>query len=562
MEPAEMSDDDSRSLEYGDEFEGAYFTEEEGLRPLGMFSDPSEEPVTTLHWFRFDSLRLNDNPAFHFAVSSGQRLRVVVILDAWFNSRNRNGPVANVWRFLLESLHDLDNRLQKEPYQIRLNVFLGQPTYVLPKLFKNWNVTKLTFQKSQASFESISHDQIIEAIAEEHEVTTKTFYNHTLYHPEEVLKAGDGKYPQSHKEFSQLVLTMGRPKEPLPEPDPVSDSAPSSPDHPEPPIGTIPTLQEVGFDESEELYTNVWVGGETEALERLHGFCSKRMQLIDDPHSLIMSNDALSPYIRFGCLSVKQFFHHVRQHASTSGEGQSLFETIVKRLLKREFAFHVGSVFPGFDTMKQNPYCIKLPWDENDDYLEAWRSGKTGFPWIDAVIRQCRTEGFSHFFARESIAVFLTRGYLWVNWERGNEFFQEFMLDYELPVATVCWLQGSCSAYWQDKVELYDPVQIGKMMDPDGHYIKSFVPEVRSLPVEYVHSPWDAPVDVQKSVGCLVGQDYPEPIVELCDQGPLCCRRIQTMVSALQDVFSDKTHPIEEERVQPDPPGVDVPSPE
>lgn len=501
----------------------------------------SEQPPTTLHWFRLDSLRISDNPAFRSAVTTGQRIKAMVILDPWFSSNNKTGPAVNVWRFLLESLHDLDNRLQKKPYRIRLNVFLGQPTIILPTLFKKWNVKKLTFQASQVSVEASQHDELIKLIAGEHNVSAVSFYSHTLYNPEDVKMVNDGKYPQSYKELRRVLPIVGKPEEPAPEPDPVSILLGQPDGKPESPEGHIPTLQELGFGEEEALYTNSWVGGETEALSRLSKFCSHRVTVAEEPVCWLLNKDSLSPYIRFGCLSVRQFFSQIRQYASLSTKGQMLFEELTKNLLMREFSTMIGNSVPRFDVMKDNPLCIQLPWDEDDRLLTAWREGRTGYPWIDAGIRQCIQEGWAHFTVRQSLAVFLTRGYLWISWERGKEFFQEFMLDFELPISTVCWMQSSCSGFFADQIETYDPCYIGKQMDMDGHYIKRYVPELKDFPAEYIHNPWTAPDFVQRQANCIVGENYPKPVVDVCQQGELCCQRIRSVLTALQEVYGEYT---------------------
>ena len=498
------------------------------------------EPPTALHWFRMDSLRLNDNPAFHHAVSTGKRLRTVVILDPWFNSNNKSGPGVNVWRFLLEALQDLDNRLQKRPYFTRLNVFLGQPTIVLSALFKKWNVSELTFQASQTSMESMKHDEVIKMTAATHNVTATSFFSHTLYNPDDILRCNNGKFPHSYKELRRILPLVGRPQEPCPEPDPILTLLRQNPpEHSDSQEGKIPSLQDLGFGREYSLYTNSWVGGETEALSRLSNFCSRRATQPDDPLTWLMSKDSLGPYIRFGCLSVRQLFSQLRQYASTSSKGQLLFSELTKNLLMREFAYMVGLTVPKFDVMKGNPLCIQLPWDENERLFNAWREGKTGYPWIDASMRQIIKDGWAHYSARQSIAVFLTRGYLWINWERGKEFFQEYMLDFELPVSTVCWMQSSCSGFFCDFVQSYDPCQVGKQMDMDGHFIKLYIPELQDFPSEYIHSPWLAPHHVQQQARCIIGRDYPSPIVDVCEQGQLCCQRIRAVLTALREVYGE-----------------------
>ena len=498
---------------------------------------PSENPATVVHWFRMDSLRLHDNPAFNCAVTSGLRFKAIFIVDPWFNASYKNGPSVNVWRFLIESLHDLDNKLQMKPYQTRLNVFVGQPTAILPEIYRKWNVQRLTFQASQISYESKEHDEVIQRIATEHGIKAVPFYSHTLYNPNDIFISNGGRVPVSYKEFRRLLPIIGCPQEPIPEPNALSvlmsSGTLNSTDEAE---GEIPTLQSLGFGPSEKLYTNHWVGGGNEALSRLSKFCSHRASLSGDPIEWLMNKDSLSPYIRFGCLSVRQLFSHIKQFASISPKGHALFEELTKNLLLREFAFLMGYFTPNFDQMSGNPLCIQLPWDDNPQYLEAWRQGRTGFPWIDAVIRQCRQEGWAHFLGRQSIAVFLTRGYLWLSWVLGKEFFQEFMLDFEQPLSSVCWMQSSCSGFFCNQMEGYNPCVIGKQVDMDGQYIKTYVPELQSFPAEYIHQPWKAPLYLQQEAGCIIGVDYPEPVVDVCNQEELCCKRIQAIMTALYEI--------------------------
>ena len=497
---------------------------------------------TVVHWFRLDALRLHDNPAFVDAVKSQGNFKAIFIIDPWFNSNyNTSGPQVNVWRFLLEALHDLDNRLQKKPYNTRLNVLYGQPNIVLSELYKKWNVKKITFQASQISCESMKHDEIIKVISQHHNVEAVSYFSHTLYDPQFVIGLNHGKVPLTYKEFRHLIPMLGKPPSPIPEPHPMSVCLKALPsDSVAEPDGKIPSLQELGFEQELALYTNQWVGGETEALSRLSSFCARRAAAGNEPLNWLTSKDTLSMYLKFGCLSTRQFFSQLLQFASTSTKGQELFELLSKNLLLREFAYLVGSSYPKFDLMEDNPLCIQLPWDKNPEYLERFRTGRTGYPWIDAIVRQCRQEGWAHFLARQSIAVFLTRGYLWISWVQGKEFFQEFMIDFELPVSTVCWMQSSCSGFFCNQVESYDPCLIGKQVDPDGVYIKNYMPELRNFPSEYVHHPWNAPLYIQKQASCIIGEDYPKPIVDVCSQGELCCKRVQSIMKALSDVYGSE----------------------
>ena len=498
---------------------------------------PTIPPPTTVHWFRLECLRLHDNPAFTDAVTSGQRFKALFIIDPWFTAKfSRGGPQVNVWRFLLECLKDLDDRLQKKPYRTRLNVLIGQPTSLFPTLFKRWNVTKLTYQTSLASNESMNHDQIIQLIALQNDVAITSFSSYTLYHPTDLITLNDGQVPLTYKEFCRLIPKIGKPPEPIPEPDSIVRTSADSSETIEEPEGKFPTLYDLGFGEEEKLYSNSWIGGESEALSHLHSFCSRRARVPEEPFSWLTSKDALSPYIRFGCLSVRLLYSKVKQFASTSSSGQVFFKQLANNFLLREFAYVIGSSSPNFDVMVGNPVCIQIPWDKDEVYLQAWREGKTGYPWIDAVVRQIRKEGWAHFIARQSIATFLTRGYLWLSWEYGNEFFQEFMLDFETPISSLCWMQSSCCAFFSKPVEIYDPCLLGRRLDEDGRYVKKYVPELRNFPAEYVHEPWTAPLHIQEEAGCVVGRDYPYPIIERHKRSNLCCERLRRFMKALKEV--------------------------
>lgn len=505
---------------------------------------------TNVHWFKLDCLRLHDNPAFNEAVTAGQgkRFKAVFIIDPWFNSNDdrRGGISVNVMRFLLESLTDLDNRLRKKPYLTELRVFTGQPTVIFPELIKKWNISLLTYQASQVSTEAVQHDETIRSICLQRNVNVSIHYSHTLFSPPHLTELCGGKIPTVYKLFRRLLSRAGRPDPPVAEPDPVTvklqyqSSISTTDDFGNECSGSgIPTLQTLGFSTKEALYTSQWVGGETEALSRLSSFCVRRLSVPDNPTNKLMSKDSLSPYLRFGCLSARHIFYHLRQFATTSTKGQELYDTMSKGLLQREFAFLLGFTAPHLDTMTGNMLSLQLPWDNNMKYIAAFRSGMTGYPWIDAIIRQIKQEGWATFTARESIAVFLTRGYMWVSWVYGKEFFQEFMLDFELPVSSVCWMQSSCSGFLCNRVESYDPILMGKQMDPEGLYIKTYIPQLSNFPVDYIHAPWKAPRFVQEQASCIIGERYPGPIVDTCSTGQLCCLRVKALMAALEEKFVD-----------------------
>jgi len=174
---------------------------------------------------------------------------------------------------------------------------------------------------------------------------------------------------------------------------------------------------------------------------------------------------------------------------------------------------------PNFDRQVGNPSCKDIPWAKNPKLLEAWETGHTGYPFIDAAMRQLVSVGWLHHLCRHAVACFLTRGDLWLSWEHGRDVFDKYLLDADWALNNQNWLALSGAAPWSPPFfRVYQPVPAMdsslNVQDPEGHYIREFVPELRKMPSKYIYAPWTAPTQVQKAAGCVVGKDYPKPILE------------------------------------------------
>ncbi|CAI8045818.1 Cryptochrome-2 [Geodia barretti] len=499
------------------------------------------QPPTVLHWVRMSALRIHDNPALQQALLDTQRrLRCVFIIDPWF-IRGRIGE--NRCRFLLESLHDLDKKLRA--YCSRLYVVQGQPIAAMEQLIRQWNVQQLTFQQdmepySQRLEESVAKVAKISGV----EVSVSylsafPFTAHTLYHPAAMLAANGNKPILTQKAFRELVPKLGAPTKPIAVPDPDSEVFSTklySEEDPDVGLYRIPTMSEMGFEDC-SLYTNVWVGGETEALRRLPLYCQLRSQNTDNTVDMLFDKSALSPYVRFGCLSVRYFLWKTRAISSSNPAVESVVRQLTQKLLNREFYFVVASQVPNYDITENNPICLQLPWETDTSLLPLWREGKTGYPWIDAAMRQLRKEGWIHYYLRESVAAFLTSGDLWISWVAGKDTFEELLLDYEPTVSCGLWMKSSCSTFLHGPIPYYCPITFGQKIDPKGQYIRTFCPELRNMPSEYIFSPWLAPPHVQKAANCIIGADYPNPMIDHTTAGALCCERIRSILKSLHSLM-------------------------
>ncbi|CAI5712088.1 hypothetical protein KXD40_005917 [Peronospora effusa] len=300
---------------------------------------------------------------------------------------------------------------------------------------------------------------------------------------------------------------------------------------------TLPEVTDFGYD-APERHPFIY-GGEQIALSILRDYCHNEGRVVkfEKPKTSpaqttpSSSTTSLSPYLYFGCISPRTFLYHVR--AIQEHHAKALSATPVSldgQLLWREFFHCHGLANPHFDKMEESPTCLQIDWrwhtipqkeeDMTDDdklarsQFKAWTNGQTGFPWIDAIMIQLKEEGWMHHLARHSVACFLTRGDLYISWVRGLEVFQERLIDHDWSINAGNWLWLSSSYFFTAYFRVYSPSTFGKKWDPDGLFIRKYVPALSKMPVKYIYEPWKAPLSVQHAAGCLIGKEYPFPIVD------------------------------------------------
>ena len=162
-------------------------------------------------------------------------------------------------------------------------------------------------------------------------------------------------------------------------------------------------------------------------------------------------------------------------------------------------------------------YCRNIPWDTDPASLALWKEGKTGYPFIDAIMRQLSAEGWIHHLARHAVACFLTRGDLWISWEEGARVFEEKLVDADWSLNNFNWQWLSCSAHFYQYFRCYSPVAFGKKTDPEGDYIRKWVPELKNVPKKFIYEPWNMNAAQQKAAHCTVGKDYVNRITKCKD---------------------------------------------
>ncbi|KAF8709153.1 DNA photolyase, partial [Rhizoctonia solani] len=243
------------------------------------------------------------------------------------------------------------------------------------------------------------------------------------------------------------------------------------------------------------------------------------------------STTLMSPYLKFGCVGVRECYwswHDILVNAPKSAKKP---ENLLGQLEFSYIPWRCQTVYSD-----DGDQVIPRPKDDQhpqaEEWLAAWAEGRTGFPWIDALMRQLREEGWMHHLGRHSVACFLTRGQCYISWERGAEVFDaEYLIDWDPASNYGNWMWLSCSAFFSQFLRVYGVATWPSKFDKTGALVRKYIPELRKFPDQYVYEPWLAPKSVQREAGCIIGIDYPAPMLDEKEEKN---RNIERMRAAYQ----------------------------
>ena len=464
-----------------------------------MKRDQSEAQVSSsvaLWWIRRD-LRLSDNQTLAAALAEAKQVVPVFVLDpALWRSQNVG---SHRLAFLLSGLHQLDADLRARGS--RLIVRQGRPRQKLAALRTGTGADKIFAEQDHSGY-ARQRDAEIARHLPLHLISSLT-----VHPPAAVLKA-DGKPYTVFTPFSRAWKALMLPSlnSVLPAPERIwspadvrSDAIPPEPALP----SSVP-----------------FVPGEAEAQHRLSLFLDP-----DDPaiyrygegRNRMDGNGTsqLSPYLRFGMLSARQVavaaYSAIESASSQSTRASA--ETWLNEIIWREFYISILYHFPGVSRQAFRADLRDIPWRNDLQEFEAWCEGHTGYPVVDAAMRQLKETGWMHNRARMIAASFLVKDLL-IDWRWGERWFMQQLVDGD-PAANNGgwqWTAGvgtDAAPYFR----VFNPVLQGQRFDPAGAYVRRWVPELENVPSKFIHQPWEMPADVQHASGCIIGQDYPTPIV-------------------------------------------------
>lgn len=452
--------------------------------------------MTAIVWFRLD-LRLDDNPA----LTEAARSRSVIPLFIWSPEASWSPGAASRW-WLHQSLVQLDNQLRS--FGSRLIVRRGEPLSVLTELLRETGANAVYWNRR---YEPTERDELLKPALAELGVKAESFNGSLLYEPWQIQNSS-GQPFQVFTPFWR-ECTSHEPASPV--------NAPVTIPTPEqwPESLSIEALElEPKIDWAAGMRAH-WRPGTEGARLRLEAFLERVGQYADDrDRPDLEGTSLLSPHLHFGEISVRRVYWACAMKREVEGEDRRGIEVYLKEVGWREFAYHLLYHFPHTSDSPLRPEFRNFPWLEDAASLKAWQRGETGYPLVDAGMRQLWHTGWMHNRVRMVVASFLVK-HLLVSWQHGARWFWDTLVDADLANNTLGWQwTAGCGADAAPYFRIFNPVLQGEKFDQSGEYVRRWVPELAALPDSLIHRPWEASPEVLKSSGVRLGWNYPHPIVD------------------------------------------------
>ncbi len=455
-----------------------------------------------IHWFRND-LRLRDNTALNALVARAEEWLPVFVLDPRILSGPHSGEART--RFLLDCLDRLRRDLEKRG--VPLLVREGLPDKVLPKLLHETGAQLLSFNEDVTPFARNRDARVCRAV-ERSGGRVVSCLDHVIFRSSEIQSKSGGAYSiyspyrktwwGKWEQEPRLPVKLGR----LPPPIPGFSG------------DGIPDPRQFGVETGE---CDIPTGGEAAARRRLDQFLETTAARYHEDRDRpdLDGTSRMSPYLRFGAISVRQCFQRAEQAMDAHPALEQGVSKWLDELIWREFYSAILEEHPRVLRENYRREYDAVVWNDDPKGFAAWCEGRTGFPIVDAGMRQLRATGWMHNRVRMIVASFLTKDLL-VDWREGERFFFERLVDGDPASNNGGWQwAASVGTDAQPYFRIFNPFAQGKRWDPQGRYVRQWVPELRDVPDRHVHAPWES--------GLLC--DYPPPIVDHAERRELALAR-------------------------------------
>ena len=450
-----------------------------------------------LVWFRRD-LRLQDNPALEAAVRSGAEILPVYIHGESQSAQLSEGGASQWW--LHHALSDLDEQLQG----LGAGLHLVKTEEVVDKvcaLVREFKIETVFWNRRYQPM-AIELDKEVKKHLLTEGVEVKSFNGSVLNEPHTISNQS-GKPYQVFTPYWKCcqkieVSAVGQ----------VDFSVVKWIKAKGSTVKQLQLLPEIPWDK--DFYKNS-KPTRNEALHRLKGFTKQSVNEYNDERDM-MAHDGTSkmaPYLHFGQIGVREIYHHLKN------AGEKVMNGYVRQLYWRDFAHHLIYHFPHSVKRSLRPEYQQFPWSYSEKMLEAWKKGQTGYPIIDAAMRQLWQTGWMHNRARMVVGSFLVK-HLLQDWRSGADWFWDTLVDADLPNNTMGWqwVAGS-GADAAPYFRVFNPLLQAEKFDRQGDYVRKYVPELASIPGKAIHAPWELSEMELLSYGVQLGKTYPERMIDL-----------------------------------------------
>ncbi len=453
-------------------------------------------------WFRRD-FRLADNPALWEAVKPG-----VPVVPVYIHAPEEESPwqpgEASLW-WLHHSLTDFAKRLRNRGSQLIIRS--GETLRELRALVSETGAAAVYWNRLYDPA-TIERDKSVKAALKEANVEVRSFNGALLFEPWTV-ENKSGQPFQVFTPFWKHCTREFEPPDPLPARRGIStpDSWPATRG-----VKDLDLLPKIPWDSE---FHSVWSPGEEGARNNIKSFLKNTVSRYSDDRNRpdLTGTSRLSPHLHFGEITPRQVWHEIRKHeektGSKSGTGKYLAE-----IGWREFAHHLVYHFPHTTTRPLRADFEEFPWRESESFLHVWQRGMTGYPIVDAGMRELWTTGWMHNRVRMIVASFLVK-HLRLHWTHGTRWFWDTLVDADLASNTMGWQwSAGCGADAAPYFRIFNPMLQGAKFDPKGEYVRKWVPEIQRLPVKHLNAPWETPAAVLNEAGVRLGETYPKPLVD------------------------------------------------
>ena len=409
---------------------------------------------------------------------------------------------------VLQSRWWLHNSLESLNKSIgsNLSVYNGNPLDIFSELVKKFDVEAVYWNRCYEPW-AIARDKKIKVFLEERKISVKSFNALLLWEPWDIKKKDGTAYKVFTPFYRKGCLVANSPREPLAEPKNINyifdDNLGRSS------IDDLGLLPEIRWDKQFKPH---WQVGEDGAHKALDKFISDGLSSYREGRDVPSKNSVsrLSPHLHFGEISPNYIWYKIQNF-----ENDENTDHFFSELGWREFSYSQLYYNPDLPEKNLQSKFDKFPWVHDLNYLKAWQRGMTGIPMVDAGMRELWQTGYMHNRVRMIVGSFLVKN-LRLHWHHGERWFWDTLVDADLANNSASWQWvAGCGADAAPYFRIFNPVTQGQRFDPDGKYIRKYIPEIAALQNKYIFSPWEAPDLVLEEAGIELGETYPRPIVDL-----------------------------------------------